>query len=434
MESQSTPDFSEKITLDPLNQPPIGNHGMLIIKMPPSATNPTRTNGSSYTVEFRRKAGWDRNIPKDAVLIHEVRGNSFSYLQPQIWGQFVSGEEFFTPDPKVFTKIIGIDSNAGTAAVHVWDIPQGRLRKEASKPKVYLIEGGKKCWVPSEQVLTQMGKTWDDVREVPDGGLTSLMDGPDVQLSGSYRMWHTIRSPGGWQAWGNVSATVQGNPGLIKNLTSASVVDKLHVVALSWSGNMWHTIRSPGGWQAWGDVSATVTGNPGINFKTVACASIGNDLHVISVADNGNMWHTIRSPGGWQAWGDVSATVTGNPGINFKTVACASIGNDLHVISVADNGNMWHTIRSPGGWQAWGDVSATVTGNPGINFKTVACASIGNDLHVISVADNGNMWHTIRSPGGWQAWGDVSATVTGNPGINFKTVACASIGNDLHGD
>ena len=404
---------------------------MLIIKMPPSATNPTRTNGSSYTVEFRRKVGWDRNIPKDAVLIHEVRGNSFSYLQPQIWGQFVSGEEFFTPDPKVFTKIIGIDSNAGTAAVHVWDIPQGRLRKEASKPKVYLIEGGKKCWVPSEQVLTQMGKTWDDVREVPDGGLTSLMDGPDVQLSGSYRMWHTIRSPGGWQAWGNVSATVQGNPGLIKNLTSASVVDKLHVVALSWSGNMWHTIRSPGGWQAWGDVSATVTGNPGINFKTVACASIGNDLHVISVADNGNMWHTIRSPGGWQAWGDVSATVTGNPGINFKTVACASIGNDLHVISVADNGNMWHTIRSPGGWQAWGDVSATVTGNPGINFKTVACASIGNDLHVISVADNGNMWHTIRSPGGWQAWGDVSATVTGNPGL-FNNASSASIPPSLH--
>ena len=111
--SPATPDFSEKITLDPLNQPPIGNHGMLIIKMPPSATNPTRTNGSSYTVEFRRKTGWDRNIPKDAVLIHEVRGNSFSYLQPQIWGQFVSGEEFFTPDPKVFTKIIGIDSNAG---------------------------------------------------------------------------------------------------------------------------------------------------------------------------------------------------------------------------------------------------------------------------------------------------------------------------------
>ena len=149
--SPATPDFSEKITLDPLNQPPIGNHGMLIIKMPPSATNPTRTNGSSYTVEFRRKTGWDRNIPKDAVLIHEVRGNSFSYLQPQIWGQFVSGEEFFTPDPKVFTKIIGIDSNAGTAAVHVWDIPQGRLRKEASKPKVYLIEGGKKCWVPQNR-------------------------------------------------------------------------------------------------------------------------------------------------------------------------------------------------------------------------------------------------------------------------------------------
>ena len=244
-------------------------------------------------------------------------------------------------------------------------------------------------------------------------------------------MWHTIRCPGGWQAWGDVSATVTGNPGInFKTVACASIGNDLHVISVADNGNMWHTIRS-GGWQAWGDVSATVTGNPGINFKTVACASIGNDLHVISVADNGNMWHTIRSPGGWQAWGDVSATVTGNPGINFKTVACASIGNDLHVISVADNGNMWHTIRSPGGWQAWGDVSATVTGNPGINFKTVACASIGNDLHVISVADNGNMWHTIRSPGGWQAWGDVSATVTGNPGL-FNNASSASIPPSLH--
>jgi hypothetical protein len=226
-------EFSEKITLHPLNQPPIGNHGMMILKMIPSATRPTRTNGSSYTVEFRRKAGWDRNIPKDAVLTHEVRVNTLSYLQPQIWGQFVSGQEFVTPDPKIFIKVTSIDSTAGTADVHVWDIPQGSLRKEASKPKVYLIESGKKCWVPSEQVLTQMGKTWNDVRVVPDGGLTSLVDGPDVQLSGSYRMWHTIRSPGGWQQWGDVFATVTGNPGLFNNASSASIPPALHVVSLA---------------------------------------------------------------------------------------------------------------------------------------------------------------------------------------------------------
>ena len=31
--SPVTPDFSEKITLDPLNQPPIGNHGMMTFQV-----------------------------------------------------------------------------------------------------------------------------------------------------------------------------------------------------------------------------------------------------------------------------------------------------------------------------------------------------------------------------------------------------------------
>jgi hypothetical protein len=176
------PDFSEQVTLDPLNQPPIGNNGALIAKIPPTATRPQRTSESVYTAEFRRKAGWDRNIPEDAVLIHEVRSDGLSYLAPAIWRRFTTGQEFVTPEPKVFIRVASLNATVGTATLRVWDIPAGSLRKEDSKPQVYLMQGGTKRWVTSPQALFGLGRTWADVRVVPDGGLDSLPAGPDVQL------------------------------------------------------------------------------------------------------------------------------------------------------------------------------------------------------------------------------------------------------------
>lgn len=180
--SPPQPDFSTQITLDPLNQMPIGNRGYLIVKFPPSATRPVRANNSTYTIESRCKAGWDQSIPQNAVLIHEVRSNSVSYLQPGAGGQFTAGQQFITPDPKVFTCVVGIDATTGTATIRVWDVPDGSLRKEDSDPRVYLIQNGMKRWVTSPQVLSALGKTWNDVRSVPDGGLGSLASGSDVKF------------------------------------------------------------------------------------------------------------------------------------------------------------------------------------------------------------------------------------------------------------
>jgi hypothetical protein len=173
-------DFSEEISLDPLNQPPVGNHGFLVAKIVPNSTRPRRPNNSSFTIECRRKANWDCNIPNDTVLIHEIRTDGRSYLQPTVWGQFTPGQQFVTPDPKVFVKVTAIDSVWGSATVRVWNIPEGSVRKEDSKPNVYLIENGTKRWVTSPQVLFRIGKTWADVRVVPDGGLSTLPAGPDV--------------------------------------------------------------------------------------------------------------------------------------------------------------------------------------------------------------------------------------------------------------
>jgi hypothetical protein len=177
---QTTPDFSGRIALDPLNQLPIGNRGFLIVKIAPNATRPTRTNNSSFTIEYRRKAAWDQNIPQDAVLIHEVRTDGLSYLQPSASGQFTVGQRFVTPDPKVFIQVESIDKTLGVATVRFWDIPEGSLRREDSKPKVYLIENGNKRWVTSPSVLFRLGKTWADVRVVPDGALDNIATGQDI--------------------------------------------------------------------------------------------------------------------------------------------------------------------------------------------------------------------------------------------------------------
>jgi hypothetical protein len=147
----------------------------------PGSTRPARANGSSYTIEFRRRAGWDRVIPRDAVIVHEVRSNGLSFL-PTMGLDLAAGDGFVTPDPKVFVRVAAIDASLDTATVRIWDLPAGCLRKEDSKPKVYLIENNTKRWVTSPQVLTGLGKSWADVKSVPDGALTGIPDGPDVNL------------------------------------------------------------------------------------------------------------------------------------------------------------------------------------------------------------------------------------------------------------
>ena len=168
--------------MDPLNQQQIGNHGHLVATIPPASTSPVRPDGSTWTLEFRHKAGWDQAIPEDAVILHQIRSNSLSFLQPGMWQRFTAGQSGTIPAPEVRFRVMAMTSAPPTATVRIWDLPNGCLRKEDSKPKVYLIENGTKRWVTSPAVLAWLGKSWADVRSVPDGALGSLPDGPDVVI------------------------------------------------------------------------------------------------------------------------------------------------------------------------------------------------------------------------------------------------------------
>ena len=213
--------FNEQVVLDPLGQSSVGHHGYLNIQLPAAACKPARPDGSMYSVEFRRKLGWDQAIPRNAVLIHQVRTDGNSYIQPARWTDFVAGGRFVTPDPKVFVQVMSIDSNVGTATLRVWDIPEGSLRKEDSDPKVYLVKNGTKCWIVSPAVLAQQGFSFADVRVVPDGGLNTLPAGPDIQLHGTLEV-KTIPYP--VQVNRSVSITVRAIDSLSRSAVAGRVI------------------------------------------------------------------------------------------------------------------------------------------------------------------------------------------------------------------
>jgi|tagenome__1003787_1003787.scaffolds.fasta_scaffold20865982_2 hypothetical protein len=172
--SRTTADFSDQVVLDPLCQPPLGANGSLVVKLRDATRN------STHTVEFRRRAHWDQALPEDAVVVHEVRTDGRSYLEPTGGSRLLAGQEHFLAGPGVTVRVVGISSSPPAATVRMWDLPEGSLRKEDSKPQVWLIENGQRRHIPSPAVLTALGRTWADVRTVPDAALDRVPIGPDV--------------------------------------------------------------------------------------------------------------------------------------------------------------------------------------------------------------------------------------------------------------
>src|SRR5262249_16458002 len=107
--------YAQTISLAPVDAPLVD--GFLIAQF----TGRTRELGvvatTTYTLEFRRKTGWDAGLPRDAVLIHEIRSDglvrrldNFNGFIPLAGGTLLPGTDFSTPDGGVFVRLLGFNA------------------------------------------------------------------------------------------------------------------------------------------------------------------------------------------------------------------------------------------------------------------------------------------------------------------------------------
>jgi hypothetical protein len=102
----------QTVTLAALSEPQAP--GFLMVEVPAKFLGPIENR--TYSIEFRRRTGWDKGIPGDIVLIHETRADSLSYLlAPQL--VLGSGASFSTPTGNLKARLVSIDPVDNTAVV-----------------------------------------------------------------------------------------------------------------------------------------------------------------------------------------------------------------------------------------------------------------------------------------------------------------------------
>ena len=165
-------DYSDQLILNALTQSPRDlSRAYLALQIP-------QVDGSSFTVEARRKAQWDRGLHADnIVVIHQIRPDGRCYLV----ADFFTGGTFRTWDPAV---VVYVGSwNGDQVQIWAWDLPAGALRQElGGDPGVYLMEGGQKRWIvdPATTLPLIQAYTGAVVRQVPAGGLLEIPIGPNI--------------------------------------------------------------------------------------------------------------------------------------------------------------------------------------------------------------------------------------------------------------
>ncbi|MEI6782315.1 MAG: hypothetical protein WCQ21_15505 [Verrucomicrobiota bacterium] len=105
---------SQTVTLAALNHPEAA--GYFMCKVPFDPIDPNHY----YTVEFRRKTGWDVGIPRDTVMINEVRQDGLFYLINIDGGpERLSNQTFHDLQNNLDITVLNIDSASSTATVNI---------------------------------------------------------------------------------------------------------------------------------------------------------------------------------------------------------------------------------------------------------------------------------------------------------------------------
>jgi hypothetical protein len=118
-------------------------------------------------------------IPADFTLVRE-------WNRPEVYVVF-GGAKFRIPDPPTLVALgfdwsmVRVIPAGGTSKLLTIPIER-TLIKEQHDPKVFLIDNQARRWVKSPAVMDARCLPWRHVRVVPDGSLSTLPPGPDLDL------------------------------------------------------------------------------------------------------------------------------------------------------------------------------------------------------------------------------------------------------------
>ena len=120
---------AETVTLAPINRQDIDGYQLVRLLAPSRDSN--QVMPSTYTIEFKEPAGWDRGFLYPHVIIHEIRTDGLVRLLTDFHGGHLDldpDSEFVSPNSTVVIRLLGIDPTAHTATLRIWRLPQSGQR------------------------------------------------------------------------------------------------------------------------------------------------------------------------------------------------------------------------------------------------------------------------------------------------------------------
>jgi len=319
------------------------------------------------------------------------------------------------------------------------EIPTSELETNAlklfNKKKGLLLHTKRKPDTTWQQVMGDVENQAGEQGYFKDTDCASISRDNALHVFGvttNNQLFHTIRDRNGqWVSWDNLGQDIGGNYSFSK-VSCAVNNNTVHVCAVTTNGKLLHAKRNSSGvWSnSFTDIGARAH-NVG-NFIDVGCDVINGHIHLVTITNFGKLLH-IKDFFQESSFTDIEPLIKHNS--NYYSVDCAAVGSQLHVCATTHDHQIRHTLRkSDESWQPFfGDIESQ-TGDHG-KFMQVACAGIGDKLHVCGVNKDHQVLHTIRNAdGGWQTFfGNIAeATDSLKHKYKYRTVSCSPLGNELH--
>lgn len=379
----TNPNSSAQVTLAALGHPDAS--GFLMAKIP--------SNGSTFTIEFRRNDRWDAGFQRDTVLVHEIRADGLGYLMNSDTNpELLPGSEFIDPRGNFHVKIESFDSVAATATVTV------RVGRSFERLGGVMIERPTtEAWGSDRLDIVVRGANNEVFHKIWDGNrwLPSPTDWED--LGGAILESPSIVS---WLKRGNPQpgSTGPGRLDVFGQGVNGNLVHK------AWDGSAWLPSKTD-----WEDLSGQIIGVPAVASWAPNRLDIfvrGTKNAVFHKAWNGSQWVPSTSD-----WEDLGGQILDSPAVASWGPGRLDIfvrGTNNHVFQKVWDGSRWLPSNSD-----WEDLGGAISATPEV-------VSWGpNRLDIFVRGSNGGVFHKAWDGSQWlpskTGWEDLGGRIVGAP-------------------